>query len=286
MTISEEKAAEEAARPGWQATLELGFARRAQRTLLLQRQHCGPLRVQKAFYPEGPEVCQVIILHPPGGIAGGDRLAITVDAATGSQVLLTTPGAGKWYRSDGRTASQSLSLHVGAGATIEWLPQETIVFAGANASLQSRVELAAGAVFLGWEILCLGRTESGECFHRGRVNLSTRIERAGRPLWIERGRLVGGSPWLAAAAGFAGRPVSAMLCLAGRPVESEWLTACRELPVAEELLTGVTALPELLIARCLAPGVELAREWLVDVWQRLRPMALGREAVRPRIWST
>lgn len=264
----------------------LGFARRAGRTALTTCAHRGPLRVQKALYPEGPEVCQAIILHPPGGIVGGDTLDIAVAAAAGAHALLTTPGAGKWYRSGGRQASQCLRVEIAAGAAVEWLPQETIVFDGAEAEMQTRVDLAAGAVYCGWEILCLGRTASGERFSQGRLALSTRIEQAGRPLWIERGCLRGGSPWLAAAAGLGGLPVSGTLLLAGRPVEAEWLAACRAVPPAVGLRAGVTALPGVLVARCLGPASEPAKAWLTGVWRRLRPLALAREAVPPRIWST
>ena len=277
---------EEAARPGWQARLALGFERRRERTVLVRCEHCGPLRVQKALYPEGPAVCQAIILHPPGGIAGGDGLDIALLAGAGAHAQLTTPGAGKWYRSGGRRASQSLHLRVDAQAIVEWLPQETIVFDGAEAAMQTRIELAAGALYCGWEILCLGRTASGERFAHGRLDLSTRIEQGGRPLWIEPGGLRGGSPWLDAAAGLGGLPVSATLLLAGRAVEPEWLAACRALPLAAGLRAGVTALPGVLVARCLAPASEPAKEWLLGVWQRLRPLALLRAAVPPRIWST
>ncbi len=205
------RAIEEAARPGWPARLTLGFERRGERTLLASCEHLGPLRVQKALYPEGPAVCQAIVLHPPGGIAGGDGLEIMLTAAAGAHAQLTTPGAGKWYRSGGRRARQSLHVRVDGQAIVEWLPQETIVFDGAEAELQTRVELAAGASYCGWEILCLGRTAAGERFAQGRLDLSTRIEQAGRPLWIERASLRGGSPWLAAAAGLGGLPVSGTL---------------------------------------------------------------------------
>jgi urease accessory protein len=284
--VALDQAIGEEARPGWQARLTLGFERRGERTVLAHCAHHGPLRVQKALYPEGPEVCQAIVLHPPGGIVGGDRLDIALAAAPGAHAQLTTPGAGKWYRSGGRCAWQSLSVRVAGQAIVEWLPQETIVFDGAEAVLQTRVELAAGAVYCGWEILCLGRTAAGERFGQGRLELATRIERAGRPLWIERTRLRGGSPWLAAAAGLAGRPVSATLLIAGRAVGREWLAVSREVAAAADLLTGVTALPEVLLVRCLAPGVEPARAWLGEVWRRMRPLALGRVAVPPRIWST
>ena len=146
--------------------------------------------------------------------------------------------------------------------------------------------LAQGGTFCGWEILCLGRTASGERFRNGWLDLSTRIERAGRPLWIERGRLAGGAAWLDAAAGLAGQPVSATLLLAGKAVARDWLDACRTLPADGGVLTGVTALPEVLVARCLAPGTDVARAWLSAVWQVLRPAALGRTAVPPRFWST
>lgn len=255
-------------------------------TALVQREHYGPLRVQKALYPEGPEVCHAIILHPPGGIAGGDSLEISLAAAPGACALLTTPGAGKWYRSGGRTAQQLLTVHVARDAVVEWLPQETIVFDGADAKIHACVDLAAGGVFCGWEILCLGRTAADERFTYGRLDLATRIERGGQPLWIERGRLTGGSAWLDAAAGLAGQPVSATLLLAGRSVERTWLDACREVAAADGLLTGVTALPDVLVARCLAPGAEAARAWLCDVWKQLRPAVLGRAAVAPRIWNT
>ncbi|SBT08030.1 Urease accessory protein UreD [Candidatus Accumulibacter aalborgensis] len=271
---------------GWQARLAVGFERRGEQTVRAQCEHFGPLRVQRSLYPEGPQVCQTIVLHPPGGIAGGDRLDIVVAAAAGARAQLTTPGAGKWYRSGGRLAQQSLTVRVAEAAVVEWLPQETIVFDGAEARMQTRVELAAGGVFCGWEILCLGRTAAGERFTYGRLDLATRIESAGRPLWVERGRLTGGSSWLAAAAGLAGQPVSATLLLAGRVVDRHWLAACRDLVAPEGVLTGVTTLPEVLVARCLAPGVEVARQWLIEVWKVLRPAALGRVAVPPRIWST
>ena len=285
MTAGGRSAGEEGARFGWEARLKLDFARRAEGTALVGCRHSGPLRVQKALYPEGREVCQAIVLHPPGGVVGGDSLQIEVSAAAGAQALLTTPGASKWYRSGGRGARQELTVCVDEGAVVEWLPQETIVFDGAEAQMTTRVELAGGGVFCGWEILCLGRTAAGERFSRGQLNLATRIESDGRPLWIERGSLRGGSSWLEAAAGLGGQPVSATLVLAGRTVDGAWLAACQAI-AGEGLLSGVTALPEVLIARCLAPGAEVAREWLVAVWKQLRPLALGRAALPPRIWST
>src|SRR5512134_1313349 len=176
----------------WKAELELGFARRAGRTVLAERRHDGPLVVQKPLYPEGGEVCHAIVVHPPAGIAGGDELQLAARAGEGAHALLTTPGAGKWYRSAGPWAAQRLRFEV-AGA-LEWLPQETIVFDGVLARLETEVHLRGEARYLGWEILCLGRTGSGETFGRGELRLSTRLYRDGKLLWLERGRLaVGGA---------------------------------------------------------------------------------------------
>src|SRR5262245_11582405 len=110
----------------WRAELALSFEHRAGRTVLAARRHTGPLVVQKPLYPEGAGVCHAIVVHPPAGIAGGDELEISADAAPRAHALLTTPGAGRWYRSAGPWARQALAFEVGDGACVEWLPQETI----------------------------------------------------------------------------------------------------------------------------------------------------------------
>lgn len=270
----------------WQAELELGFVRRGESTVLARRRHVGPLAVQKPLYPEGEAVCHAIVLHPPAGIAGGDELRIGVDVEAGAQALLTTPGAGKWYRSDGRRAQQDVTIKVSPHGTAEWLPQETIVFDGAQAAMRTDVQLGAGARYLGWEILCLGRSASGERFGRGSLQLSTRIAREGRLLWAEQGALEGGSPWLDSAAGFAGRTVSATLLAAGAPVDAALVAACRGVEAEADARSGVTALPDLVVARWLGDSGEAARDWLERIWHCLRPALIGREAQRPRIWNT
>ena len=270
---------------GWQARLDLRFERRDETTVLASCRHVGPLRVQKALHPEGPGICHAIVLHPPSGIVGGDQLDISIDVAGGAHTLLTTPGAGKWYRSAGAQAAQRLHVKVGAGATAEWLPQETIVFAGAQARIESQVDLAADARFLGWEILCLGRRASGETFSHGALRLANRITREGRPLWLERGRIDGGGPLLDSAVGLAGFSVCGTLLATGE-VEPTLLADCRTVATEEAgAQLGITALPGLLVARYLGHSSEAARHWFVELWQRLRPALLGVPAQTPRIWN-
>jgi len=260
----------------WKAELGLGYERRAGRTVLAARRHDGPLVVQKPLYPEGDEVCHGIVVHPPAGIAGGDELELSVRAAHGAHALLTTPGAGKWYRSAGPWASQQLRFDV-AGA-LEWLPQETIVFCGARARLETEVRLSGEARYLGWEILCLGRTGSGEKFGRGEMRLSTKVFRDGKLLWLERGRIEGGGALLDSPAGLQGQPVCATLAASGAEFD---LGACRAVQGI-----AVTQLPGVLIARYLGDSSEQAKRLFAQLWAVLRPALFGRDAQPPRIWST
>ncbi|MFH0997086.1 MAG: urease accessory protein UreD [Pseudomonadota bacterium] len=271
----------------WRASLDLRFARRGNETILAGRSHRGPLRVQKALYPEGSDLCHAVILHPPGGIAGGDRLEITLAAEAGAKALITTPGAGKWYRSGGRPARQRVTVTVAPGGALEWLPQETIFFDGADAGLSMAVKLSNDAVFLGIETLCLGRLASDESFDHGQIRLRTTIERDDRLLWSERGRLEGGSAWLHAPAGLAGYPYCATLLAVSPEIDKSLLVSCREQALQEKTLNGMTLLPDgLLVARCLGSGLEPLREWFMKLWAVLRPALLDRQALMPRLWHT
>jgi len=278
--------------PCWEAELALEFAVREGATRLTGCRHRGPLRVQKALYPEGAAVCQTILLHPPAGIAGGDHLHISAALADGARAQITTPGAGKWYRSGGPEASQRLDFELGERAVLEWLPQETIVFDGAKAQMETRVRLAADSAYLGWEILCLGRRAAGETFAVGQIGLHTRIERCGQPLWLERGQFCGGDRLLHSAAGWSGATVSASLLatLSADQAASgripSLLAACRLEQPADGATHGLSALPGLLVARYLGHSSEAARHWITALWRLLRPALLGRPALPPRIWNT
>ncbi len=272
--------------PSWHAELELGYARQGDTTRPVLRCHRGPLRVQKHLYAEGPEVCQHIIVHPPAGIAGGDRLQIDARVDEGAWSQLTSPGAAKWYRARS-AASQQVNLRVAPGATLEWLPQETIVYAGAQAELTTRIDLEGDARLCYWDMVALGRPAAGERFDTGYFQAHLDIRRDGRLLWHERQRVVGGDGLLDSPIGLAGHPVFATLLMTGE-LSAELLEHCRELPGPDgQMLRGdLTQLPGLIVARCLAGEALQARAWLIELWRLLRPALLGRDAVPPRIWST
>ncbi len=268
--------------PSWHAELELGYGRDGAHTRPTLRRHLGPLRVQKHLHAEGPEVCQHIIVHPPGGIAGGDRLDISATVGERAWAQLTSPGAAKWYRAAG-PAYQQVKLRVEAGATLEWLPQETIVYASAQAELSTDIELLGDARLLYWDMVALGRPASGERFDAGYFQSHLNIRRDGQLLWHERQRVVGGDGLLDSPIGLGGQPVFATLLISAE-APAELLERCRDLP--SRVRGDLTQLPGLLVARCLADEALHARAWLIDLWRLLRPALLGREALAPRIWST
>jgi len=265
----------------WKAQLALGFAERDGGTVLAERASDGPLVVQKPLYPEGSAVCHAIVVHPPGGIAGGDELELRVAGGARAAALLTTPGAAKWYRSAGGWAAQRLAFEV--EGVLEWLPRETIVFDGALADLRCEVRLGAEAAFIGWDVVCLGRVASGERFRRGRLKLETRISRGGKMQWLERGRIDGAGASMRSPAGLGGRTVFGTLVAAGKGLTREVVAACR----AEAGDAALTLLrPDLLVARYLGDSGEQAMQCFAGLWHVLRPAVAGRAASAPRIWST
>ena len=278
--------AEEFAQRTWEAELTLCYEQRAQRSVLTQRQHRGPLVVQKPFYPEGDAVCHSIIVHPPGGIVAGDRLSINVNVAAHAHALITTPGATKWYRSEGDLAEQHVTLKVAAGASLEWLPQEAIVFNSTRARQTIAVELAEDARYFAWDILALGRIASQERFAQGRYEQVWQVMRNGVPLWLERGQIVGNSTLLTAPAGLAGCPVLATLIAVGNAPNAALVASCRAITVGGGAHVAISALPHVLTARYLGHRVEDAKSFLQSIWRELRPHYFGRAAQTPRIWST
>lgn len=261
------------------------YERREDRSVLAERRHRGPILVQKPLYPEGEDVCHGIVLHPPGGLVGGDVLELDVDLAPDAHALLTTPGAAKWYRSSGAQARQSLRFAVGRDAALEWLPQPAIVFDHAAGCAEAEIAVHASGCYIGWELLCLGRTASNERFLHGSMNMTTRITRDDQPLWIERASIAGGSTLLSSPVGLAGEPVTGTLVAVSSRVDAALVAACRGVTPAAGR-GGITRLPGLLLARYLGGRAEAGHDYFVRLWRVLRPALLGRAAEPPRIWRT
>ncbi|MDP9082357.1 MAG: urease accessory protein UreD [Pseudomonadota bacterium] len=253
---------------------------------MTRNQHRGPLQVQKALYPEGPEVCHIAVLHPPGGIAAGDRLCVRASLEDGSQALLTTPGATKWYRSEGSWATQQVNFSLGEDACVEWLPRENIFFDGAKVSMELDVDLAGHAQYVGWDIVSFGRRASGETWRRGQLHMHTHIRCADRVLWSEVANVDAQSGFADSPVGLAGFTVCGTFVFAGSKVTAALLAGCRgvQRPVADSRV-GVTQVPRVLIARYLGDSSEDAFQWFASLWGILRQAALGKAAHSPRVWA-
>lgn len=218
-------------------------------------------------------------------MVGGDRLAIEIEVASDAHAVITTPAAGKFYRSGGRASMQEQRLSVATGAALEWLPQETILYAQCQASLSTRVTLVPGARFIGWELLCLGRPAAGERFDAGLCRQRLELWCENRPLPIERSTIAGGSELLRAPWGFGGRAVSGTFL--ATPADPTMLGTVRGAVAVEgEDLFSATLLDSVLLCRYLGDTAESARRCFTDAWGAVRPGLLGREAQPPRIWRT
>jgi urease accessory protein len=264
----------------WQARLQLGFARSANKTLLVKREQFGPLTVQRPFYPEG-RVCHVYLLHPPGGIVGGDDLTIIVNAAAHSHALITTPAAGKFYRSAGAQAKQVVEITIASGATVEWLPQETIIYEGAQLKSSVKVNLATDARFIGWEILSLGRPACAENFDYGLADLNWQISCEDRPLLLER--LYLDAKAFSVRWGLQG--FSACGTLFATPASAESFAAVQDL-IGDSKGRGVTRIDNLLVCRALDIRSDRLRGFFEQVWAIIRPDTVQRKVCSPRIWAT
>lgn len=275
---------------GWRALLALNFTRGEHKTVLRRGRQFGPLTVQKPFYPEGDH-CHVYLLHPPGGIVGGDSLQVDINVGPGAGVLLTSPGSTKVYRSGGRSSSAHQQLRVAPGGCLEWLPSDTILFGASDYRLSSHVELEPGAIFSGWEIVSLGRPISGDDYGSGKFEQRLRISVGGKPALIEK-------------QGWDGGKQGTIHLLAGYRVFGTWCTYPADAGLVKlaqtafennqnrddaettGALIGVTLLGDLMVVRALADDPFELRQQFAKAWSTIRQRATGRKPSPPRIWAT
>ena len=272
----------------WHASLELNYRRAGPRTTL-QHRHQGPLRILKSLYPEGEGICHNVLVHPPGGLVGGDTLDIRVQVEGGAHALIGTPGATRFYRSEGAEATQSVRLCVAEGARLEWLPLESIAYPQCQAHNTLTMDIAPGGECLGWDVCALGLPAAGQAFTQGRLRQA--IEWPG--VWQERARIdAADARLLDSPLGLAGQRAMGSLWLAHGTAWTEaererLLTAVRTAldPAPPEVQVGATS-PEarLLLVRALAPQVEPVMAVLQRAWAALRTQAWSLPANAPRIW--
>ena len=274
----------------WQARLRLDYSLERQRTVA-RHAHEGPLRILQSLYPEGDAVCHNVLIHPPGGLVGGDTLALDIRVGAGAHGLITTPGATRFYRSLGPTAVQSTQIRLSDQARLEWLPLENLCHNDCRAENRLMLDLAPGSEVLGWDITALGLPHAQQAFERG--SFLQHLEAPG--VWLERGemratdqRLIQGP------AGLAGNAcLGTLFFVTGSPINRQRRSAALEL--AQTLLqthalrarAGVTSPNErVLVLRVLAPLVEPVGELLRQLWAGWRQVLWQLGCDQPRIWAT
>lgn len=284
----------------WHAQLQLDYLRdpaisadakdAAPRTLA-RFLHNGPLRILQSLYPEGDAVCHNVLVHPPGGLVGGDTLEIKITAAAGSHGLVTTPGATRFYRSDGATALQDTHIHLATGARLEWLPLETLCYSGCQAENRLQATLDEGAEMLGWDITALGLPHANLPFVQGTL----RQHIAMPSVWLEQGQIDAHDTRLMdGPLGLAGnRCMATLFFLAGTPLDrarrAEALDVARSIIDTHTLrdTAGATS-PDgrVVVVRALAPVVEPAMQLMRQIRAAWRSHFWQQAPTNPRIWST
>ena len=271
----------------WHARLELGYKNVRNKTILSHRLHKGPLVVQKPFYPE-EDVCHSYLIHPPGGIVGGDIIELDVKMQSGAHALITTPAANKFYRSDNIFAHLNQSFEIGNDAVLEWLPQETIFYNDSNASINTEFDLDTKATLVAWEINCFGRPAGNEFFQEGNVKQKIVIKRNGVPLYIDRNIINAHSGILDTKWGLNNFPVMATMFVTLMPeiekVVLEQLLTLQE--HSSQRLFSFTVLDEIVVIRYFGHHAREALSLFEQCWSVLRPQLIGRSACPPRIWET
>jgi len=279
------------AAPTWHARLELAVRMAEPGRCVVQAAHEGPLRVLKTLYPEGSAIAHQVVVHPPGGIVGGDQLEITLDLQPRAHALITTPGATRFYRSAGGAGVQRVRATLASAARLEWLPLESIAHSGCIAGNHARFELAADAEMIGWDVLALGLPAAGQAFTSGRF--TQHLELPG--VWLERGVIDGSDTTLAQSPlGLAGRGTLLTLWFAaGAPMSEARVDALvdaarAQLPHGDgDAVAGVSALQQqVVVLRALAHRVEPAMALAQAVRAAWRGIAWQLEATVPRVWRT
>lgn len=237
--------------------------------------------MQRPFYPEG-DVCHVYLVHPPGGVVGGDRLELRALARDRSHALITTPSATKFYRSDCKVAHQSQDI-VLDDATFEWLPQETILFPDAHANIATRVHLTERSRFIGWEIVCYGRPASGLAFAKGRAHQDFELWLNDLPWVLDHLRLDGATANMQSRYGLAGHTVLGTMF--AFPADDSLLDLARTVAV-EGVLCACSKVDGVLVCRAVGMQADAVRKTFTAIWQSIRPQVTGKAAVLPRIWAT
>lgn len=233
----------------------------------------------KAFLPRvhGPEP-EIVFLNTAGGLTGGDRLSYHVSVGTGARALATTQTAERAYRAGEGAAELDVSLDIEAGARLDWLPQETILFDGAALQRQTEVSLAGDAVVLMSEMVVLGRAAMGETVDRLAFTDRRAVRRDGVPVLMEPLALATSNLRTVSAAALGEATALATVALVA-PGAEDGVAPLRSLTPPEGVRSEVSGWDGKLILRALARDAFPLRRHVARVLEHLRGASL------PRVWQ-
>ena len=284
----------------WLASLELQLGHSSYGTQLTKTKRCGPLTIQKAFYPEGRDCAHLYLLHPPAGIVSGDELHISIDVQQNAHTLVTTPGANRFYRA--RTdlsigdpkQTQITQLNLEAGSKCEHFPLETLVYNQANGVNNVEVRLQESSVYCGWDMTCLGLPSSNQEFTAGRFTQLNTLYRDDILIYHDKVIIEPESNIQHHAAGLAGNTVFGTF-LAYAP--NSQVSETQRTQLIEQLrevvdehstssLISITDIRQLLVIRYLGQQAHQCKSLFIELWKLIRPVYLEKQGVQPRIWFT
>jgi urease accessory protein len=262
-----------ATRVGRDGTLLLGFERRGQATVLARCRFTLPLQVLTPVALDDTAAV-VSILNPTGGLVGGDRLRIDVNVGAGAHACLTTPSATKVYRTAGEVAVQEAQLRVGPDATLEWVPDHTIPFAGSAFRQSIDIDVSAGARLIVVDAFAAGRVAREERWQFRVLESALRVRDAAGWLLLDRFAL-GAGPW--EGLGFTeGAPYFATMVVVGKAAGEARVA----LATAASALCGSRAAIGMsrrgaVVVRCLAPSAPALTDAIDVLWGTARQALLG-----------
>ncbi|URJ24359.1 urease accessory protein UreD [Candidatus Blochmanniella camponoti] len=267
---------------GWLGELRLNFALRGGRSVLTKCKHVGPFYVKKVFYSEHDNTPHVYLLHPPGGLVGGDKLVLDVKLESGSRALLTTPGATKFYRSNGMYAEQKHTFRLECNTALEWVPQSSIFFPKSKVKIDTTFIIEQGSRIISFDMLCFGNLSLGTSNYPEEVDIHLKICLSDSIGLQERLRI----NELNCVMKLGGFRISALLFAV--PSDEKILYEVRKLitSVKHFQVGGATLLDEILVVRLLGNDNQYLKKMLHHIWCTIRPFIIGRKAMLPRIWMT
>ena len=273
----------------WRGSISLETRKIRGSTRLSSFKHEGPLRVQRPFLQDDGS-CHIYLIHPPGGVVGGDSLLVHFEGHEKTNTVITSSAASKFYSCEGGLPDQKVSqdFKIGKGSLLEWVPQENIFFEGAKTNLTNNITLFGESCFLGWEIMVLGRKGSDKKRFAGALRSSTNIVKDGCLIhrdFFEYSPKMDSSSW-----GLQGKHVLGSLIATSGYIEDDGFSRLVSAVLAkiEGDSFGGTKKKGLFLLRYLGSSVEECKHgfWVArEALHQNGALMLGCDGERPRIWN-